>query len=269
MITIFDWFGYELSMDERYQLIKEAGFDGVLLWWDSSYGRADHHALPRAARQAGLWVEDIHAPTEGTNNLWLDTLDGESWTQNLLQCVEDCAAYEIPAVVIHLSNGDSPPPTNTTGLERLKRIADRADQLSVNIALENLRKLEYLSFALDQIDSPHVGFCYDSGHHNCRTPDTDLLSQHGARLMALHLHDNAGYISGTGEEDQHRLPFDGTIDWTATMCKIAAAGYTGPTALEVVNMGYTDRSAADFLRVAFERARRLEAMRSASGKAGE
>ncbi|CAM3555909.1 hypothetical protein BRIN106911_19255 [Brevibacillus invocatus] len=25
MITIYDWFGYELPIKERYQLIKEAG----------------------------------------------------------------------------------------------------------------------------------------------------------------------------------------------------------------------------------------------------
>ncbi len=32
MITIYNWFGYELTIKERYRLIKEAGFDGVLLW---------------------------------------------------------------------------------------------------------------------------------------------------------------------------------------------------------------------------------------------
>ncbi|MGN7385233.1 hypothetical protein [Paenibacillus sp. SAFN-117] len=37
MITIYDWFGYELPIKERYQLIKEAGFDGVLLWWSEDY----------------------------------------------------------------------------------------------------------------------------------------------------------------------------------------------------------------------------------------
>lgn len=39
MITIYDWFGYELPIKERYQLIKEAGFDGVLLWWSEHLGR--------------------------------------------------------------------------------------------------------------------------------------------------------------------------------------------------------------------------------------
>ncbi|MGB8453700.1 MAG: hypothetical protein WCD89_15420 [Anaerocolumna sp.] len=29
MITIYDWFGYELTIKERYQLIKEAGFDFI------------------------------------------------------------------------------------------------------------------------------------------------------------------------------------------------------------------------------------------------
>ena len=31
MITIYDWFGYELPIKERYRLIREAGFDSVLL----------------------------------------------------------------------------------------------------------------------------------------------------------------------------------------------------------------------------------------------
>ena len=39
MITIYDWFGYELPIKERYRLIKEAGFDGVLLWWSDGFGR--------------------------------------------------------------------------------------------------------------------------------------------------------------------------------------------------------------------------------------
>ncbi len=39
MITIYDWFGYDLTISERYKLIKEAGFDGVLMWWGNGLGR--------------------------------------------------------------------------------------------------------------------------------------------------------------------------------------------------------------------------------------
>ena len=42
MIVIYDWFGYELPIKERYRLIKEAGFDGVLLWWSEYLGRNNY-----------------------------------------------------------------------------------------------------------------------------------------------------------------------------------------------------------------------------------
>ncbi len=51
MITIYDWFGYELPIKERYQLIKEAGFDGVLLWWSEQLGRNDYREGPHIVRE--------------------------------------------------------------------------------------------------------------------------------------------------------------------------------------------------------------------------
>jgi len=62
MITIYDWFGYNLSMKERYQLIKETGFEGVLLWWSNGFGRDcyglnDYRKGPGIAREAGLFVD--------------------------------------------------------------------------------------------------------------------------------------------------------------------------------------------------------------------
>ena len=125
----------------------------------------------------------------------------------------------------------------------------------MQISLENLRQTDYLTFVLDQIDSSFLGFCYDSGHHHCRTPNDDLLSMYGSKLMALHLHDN------DGTDDQHRLPLDGTINWSETMRQIAGTGYSGAVALEVSNSGYEDLSVEEFLRVTFERAKRLEKLK--------
>lgn len=261
MVTLFDWFGKELPMDERYRLIKAAGFDGTFLWWGDDFGKTDYRFQPECARKHGLFVEDIHTPFANCNAIWLDNLDGEAETEQLLSCVADCNVYDIPTMIVHLSNGANPPPFCALGLDRMKRIAERAEQKGVNVALENLRKTEYLEFVLSRISSHRVGFCYDSGHQNCRTPNEDLLTKYGSRLMALHLHDNDGYVSGAGEEDQHRLPFDGTIDWGKTMRQIAAAGYEGPIALEATNAGYETLPPEEFLRLAYERAKKLEAMK--------
>ena len=255
MFSIFDFFGYELPLKERYPLIKSAGFNGTALWWGDDFGRIDYRDSPAHARKAGLIVENVHLPYEGINNLWLDTADGEALTEYLLRCAADCADNEIPTMVMHLSSGNDPPPFNNLGMDRIKRIVEKSERHGINITFENLRKPEYLAFVLDNIESPRVGFCYDSGHDNCYYSKDDLLDRHGSRLMALHLHDN------DGAADQHLLPFDGSINWPVVMKKIAASGYTGSISLEADNLGYENLPAEDFLRLAFERAEKLAAMK--------
>lgn len=258
MVTIYDWFGYELPNKERYRLIKEAGFDGVLLWWSDGFGRDifggnDYRNGPQIAREAGLFIENIHTPVQNQNSLWLDNLDGEALTDCYLQCIVDCSKFQIPTMVMHLPNEDNP--YSALGLDRIKRITDKAENLGVNVALENLRNFANLTYVLEQVDSLRIGFCYDSGHHYRYYPDKDLLSMYGSRLMALHLHDDGGMYN------QHQLPFDGTIDWSITMKKIAETGYSGATAIEAMNWDYKDLSAEEFLQKAFEGAKRLEALK--------
>jgi sugar phosphate isomerase/epimerase len=253
MFTIYDWFGYELPIKERYRLIKEAGFDGVLLWWSEFLDRNDYRNGPQIVREAGLFIENIHTPFQVQNKLWLDNLDGEAATNCYLQCIADCAEFEIPTMVVHLPDEDNP--YNALGLDRIKRIAEKAEQLGVNVAMENLWNLTNLSYVLQQVDSQRIGFCYDCAHHNRYYPDNDLLSIYGSRLMALHLHDNY-------ENARHRLLFDGTIDWATTMKRITETNYSGAIAIEVMNWGYKDLSAVEFLQKAFKRAKRLEALKT-------
>ncbi len=253
MITIYDWFGYDLPIKERYQLIKKVGFDGVLLWWSEGFGRNYYRDAPQIVRDAGLFIENIHTPVHNQNDLWLDNLDGEALTDRYLQCVADCDEFEIPAMVVHLPSEDYP--YNTLGLDRIKRIAEKAEQLGINVALENLRNLANLAYVLEQVDSLRIGFCYDCGHHYHYYPDEDLLSMYGSRLMALHLHDIGGSYA------QHQLPFDGPIDWSTAMKKVTENNYSGATAIEAMNWDYKHLSAEEFLQEAFDRAKRLEALR--------
>ena len=237
-----------------FDSIKQAGFDGVTLWWHDDFGDNDFRSNPELARNAGLFVENIHMPFEDVNNLWLDNIDGNTLLDYLLWLIDDCREYNIPTMVVHLSKGNNPPPLNELGLNRIKRITDKAEKYNINVTYENLRRLDYLEYVLGNVNSLRAGFCYDSGHHNCWASDKDLLLQYGSRLMSLHLHDNDGI------DDQHRLPFDGTIDWSVTMNKIAKTGYTGAIAMEAINMGYEELPPNVFLHLLFERAKRLKAL---------
>ena len=270
MISIHaSWFGYDgLSMAERIRMVAQAGFAGVMLWWGEDNG-PDYRKQPEYARQTGLFVENIHAPLDDSNHIWEDTAAGQAFFELLLRCVDDCAAFEIPTVVLHASKGGGSsgagiPPMSELGLERFRRIADYAEARQVNVAVENLRSkasMERTAYVLEKIDAPRLGFCFDAGHHNARVSKEaqwDLLARFGHRLMALHLHDN------DGEDDQHRLPFDGTTDWPATMAAIAATGYQGPTSIEVeANPAwYAGLAPEEFLARAYERAMKLHQLRT-------
>ncbi len=254
-VSIYSWFGFLIPMEERFKLIKEAGFDGVLLWWSDEYAEVDGDKSlhPDLARRNGLFIENIHTPIYRNNCLWEDGINGDEIKNNLLSCIDDCKRFEIPTAVVHITSGSNPPPCNKIGLDRINYLVEAAERNNVKLALENLRRPEYLGFVFSNIQSEKLGFCYDSGHEYCFTKGTDLLAEYGARLMALHLHDN------DGTEDQHLIPCEGLIDWKVVLEKLCKAKYPGPFALEVIgesskNIGNKD--ALTFLRRAYESARK-------------
>ncbi len=258
MIGIYDCFGYgsgyDVQFDERYRLIKQAGFDCVMLWWSDKFGRGDGYRNDvQSARNAGLFVENIHAPVHEQDYLSLKSSEGESVYNSYLQCVNDCVEFHIPAVVIHLPGDENP--INGLGLQRLSKIVHEAETGGVIIAFENLNNIQNLALVLDSFQSEYVGFCYDSCHHINYAPDSDLLELYGNRLMALHLHDNGG------KHNQHQLPFDGSINWISVMKKISLSGYNGAVSLEPMNWDYEHLSIRQFLDLAYQRAKAVDAMR--------
>jgi len=268
MIALYQYFGYELPIKERFDLIKSAGFDAVGLWCDDWFGWTGHREYPDIARTAGLHVVDGHAPFardyDFVNALWYDNLDGETTYETYLRTINECSEDGIANLIVHLNVNYGEfiaPPPNELGALRIKRLVEAAEKRNVTIALENIDDHSFLAYVFERINSPNLGFCYDVGHRHCEEPNVDLLALYGDKLVALHLHDNDG--SG----DQHRLPFEGNIDWQEQMPKIAAAGYNGPITLESTNGApgsfvQGDRNAIEeWLHKAYSAAKRLDGMR--------
>lgn len=258
MIGIYDCFGYgggyDVLFEERYKLIKEAGFDCVMLWWSDQFGRGEGYQKDvQYARNAGLYIENIHTPVHEQNFLSLNNLDGESVFQTYLHCVDDCYENDIPTMVIHLPDDSNP--IDGIGIERLKAIVLYAENKKIQIAFENLENINNLTFVLETFTSKYVGYCYDSCHHINYLPAIDLLKLFGNRLFALHLHDNGG------KHNQHQLPFDGNINWVNVMDKISDTKYKGPTSLEPMNWDYEQLSIREFLSLAAQKAKKLDNMR--------
>ncbi|MCH5287234.1 MAG: sugar phosphate isomerase/epimerase [Christensenellaceae bacterium] len=249
--TIVDYFGYDLPPRERMRAIRAAGFDGVILLW-ADYFDADYRDFPAYARQAGLFVENAHAPYQDAGSLWTDTLEGEACAEHIIRCLEDCRDYGIPTLVMHPINGRAPLPEGSVGLERFRRICDAAERTGVNLAIENQGSADYIGYVFEHIQSDRLRFCFDSGHERFYSPGVDLLSLYGDRLAALHLHDN------NGKEDAHALPFTGAVDWGRIAAALRAADYRGAIALEVLNKGFESiKDPVEFLSVALNRAKAI------------
>jgi len=256
-IAIYEWFGVVMPMAEKYKLIKQAGFDAVMMWWGSDELQYDDYLYnPELARKTGLFIENIHTPFERVNNLWLDNQDGENYIASLLRYVNDCAEREIPAMIVHVTNGFNPPPVCELGLERLKILTELAEKKNVVVALENLRRGDYLNSIFEKIDSPMLRFCFDSGHANCYDKNEDYLELYGDKLAAMHLHDN------DGKTDLHLAPFEGTVDWPPLMKKLSATRYSGALSLEVFcgDGELPTKDPEELLRIAYSRAKKPQGL---------
>ena len=215
--------------DEAYiRTMHELGFEA--LFTDVLSEQATLFVI-RLLRELGMKYEMIHAPFDGINEMWLDTARGERMLSRLQEAVDRAALAACePVVVVHLSSGKTPPPINEVGGARYDRLVQYAAARGVRIAFENQRKREHLAFALARYAaSANVGFCWDCGHEGCFTPDTQFMPLYGGKLLCTHIHDNACI----DDADQHKLPFDGRLNFSRVARQLRESGYRGTLTLEV------------------------------------
>ena len=218
--------GYPIPLEFRYPLFKESGFDSMILGWDNSEmaTRVDRVWLAKAF---DLKIEHAHGSFRNINTLWLDDNEGNRTCNRLLHEMDDCAEFGIQTLVLHLTSGDTPPACSAIGMQRIEHLVRFAENAGVKLAFENVRVPEHTQTVLNHFVSPCVGLCFDSGHANCWTPQTDWLSLYKDRIFAVHLHDN------DGSADSHLLPFTGTVNWEKVISDLAASSYTGSITVEV------------------------------------
>lgn len=207
--------GWEsFPLEKRLCAYREAGFDSVMLWLGREIAGMSPEDQLAVARHADVEVENCHGDYRGINTLWFPGEAGDHFTDMCLGDIQTCARYGVATYVFHLSSGLPPPEFSTLGQNRLEKLVLAAENCGVQIAFENLRHPDLLLQVMSLFSSSSVGFCYDSGHQHCFTPDVDWLSLYGDRLLAVHLHDN------DGKKDAHLLPGDGSICFSSLCEKI-------------------------------------------------
>lgn len=113
-------------------------------------------------------------------------------------------------------------------LAALKRIAACGEKHDVLIAIENAEHAggacEELLYYRSKINSPYLGFCYDSGHANINGGAINVLEKMLDDIIVCHIHDNAG-------RDSHWVPGTGTIPWDEVISLLQKA----PRLIEIEN----------------------------------
>lgn len=222
--TYFD-FTDKLDYKKRAKLIKEEKFKGVFLFYSD-----DIDDIVKIVRDEGLDIETIHLPFENCNHLWLDTDLGEEYVEKTKKGILAAAKNKIKSVVFHISSKNNPPIFNELGIKRIREILDLAEKVDVNFAVENLRRLDYLDYVFNNLDSPKLKFCFDSGHANAFTKniETFAFDKYKDKLICVHLHDN------DGSYDSHLIPFMGNIDWVKLANNLKKINYKGPLTSEAI-----------------------------------
>ena len=217
----------DVTVFETIDAIQNAGFKNVFIQWYNREWKPTQEEQLKYIREKGLNVIFAHLGYQNINDLWLDTEDGNELVDRYKKDIKICKENNIPMVVMHLTGKGEPPEYNETGLKRLQKIADYAKSLEIKVAFENTKYKGYLDYVIENIENENVGICFDSGHYHVHFNDDLDFDKFKDRIFAVHLHDN------DQSDDQHLIPFEGTIDWEKIIKALKRCNYQGPITMEL------------------------------------
>jgi len=218
--------------------IARAGFTHVH-WchhWNSDfiYSRWEIDEIATWLKRHGLKLLDLHG-SRGQEKNWTSLLEYErrAGVELVKNRIDMTARLGGDAVVMHpthwMANETKDPRIDDQLRKSLDELEPFARKRGIRIAIENLvpaRNALFQSLYF-QYEPEFLCFCLDSGHQHIYPQNPGPLELFKDRLGAVHLHDN------DGSDDQHRLIFDGSIDWDRIAALMADSAYTKCINLEL------------------------------------
>jgi len=138
-------------------------------------------------------------------------------TAGRLQQVFDLVPYFRPiSVVCHASFDKRYYVSNErawleNSIETWKQFLAQAVDMGTMIALENVYETDcqYLRLLLNAFASPHICFCFDTGHFNVysTSPLEEWMNGLGSRIGQIHVHDNNGLLDEHLPVGEGNFPF--------------------------------------------------------------
>lgn len=227
------------SYSERIKCVHDAGFKYIDL---SLYTVAEDDALivsddwqrtigeiKEYAQEKGIHFVQCHSP----NTNPLDPNQFEKAVKWNIRAIEICGALGIPNMVVH--SGWDKTATKEEWFKRNKAFFERLFEVmeknSVNVLHENTTSanmpwyypktgLDMVEFS-DFVNHPMFHSCWDTGHANIEGNQYEDILALGGDLYAIHFNDNRGM------EDEHLIPYFGTLNIDEIMCALKEINYKG------------------------------------------
>lgn len=263
------------KMEEMLKKIAEAGFTHVH-WcneWDGDYMYSvyemqqikewlDKYRLKAKALHAtkgtsrDVSTMDIHGRRDYTSEIEYNRKAGAELIKNRVDLAACLGAHEI---VLHLyvpyitfkEDPEAKERFYTQVYKSMDELQDYCAEKNVRICIENLfdvpeeHELEQLDRLFARYPASFLGFCLDSGHANMIWGDgmVEIIHRYKDRLFAVHLHDN------NQTADSHKIPGQGSTDWSTVMKAIARTSYELPIVMELM---CTEKQEEVFLKKAYD-----------------
>ena len=214
--------------DDEIGLFYNAGFKKVhISATDAPFTDNEIISLCEKAYKKGITPVNLHPYYKYNGFFWHDCPERQDAIEFNKRQIRLCKAFGIDSIAVHPTQGKGNDIISPYGIDAFKELTEEAERCGVVLCVENLRVHLQLTPIFENINSPYLKFCYDTGHHNAFAKERDFLKEFGDRLYFTHIHDNDGVL------DSHLLPLDGIINFDKINKEFLKYGYNRELNLEV------------------------------------
>jgi sugar phosphate isomerase/epimerase len=233
--------------------IARYGFEAIEIFATRShFDYRDESAIEQLERwlaETGLKLHSVHAPITdvfGRKPATTYSVAAAGNDRRELAVKETEAAVGIAKripfdiMVLHLgtptSSGHPDDNHRAAAVRSLEEICRMAEPLGVRVAVEvipnRLSDAASLASLLEnEIEGCRPGICLDFGHAHLMGDVADAVETVAEHVITTHIHDNHG------RDDEHLVPYLGSIDWNLALATMQKIGYEGTYLMELAGAG--------------------------------
>ena len=234
--------------------IASYGFESIELFATRSHFdyRSDAAVadLGRWLGETGLRLNSVHAPITdvfggpGPRTTYSNAVTASDRRDAAIRETEAALgiATRIPfdLLVLHLgtpANMKNADDNHRSAATRsLDEICQLAEPLGVRVAVEVIPNrlsdaASLVSILESDLDGSRTGICLDFGHAHLMGEVADAVETVAEHIITTHVHDNHG------RDDEHLVPYRGSIDWDQALVTMQKIGYEGTYLMELAGTG--------------------------------